>query len=259
MTTLSTASFAQPKPWPHRCCCRRRRRLPTKAMDTLIDNSSSNVLLTAAAAAVAVATIGSLNRSQVSDDSGISFTSDGLQNTSTTSSRISIYSADEQVIRQRGRRSTSQIRENISVAFQKTIANSTTTTTTTSTNTNLCNITNNNNNDSTHIEPLQPHNRSKYTTQIKDLKQQQQAGIKRKSLLRTPVKKRLRRHASILSQVRQSNRRRSGWCVQVCLSHLSIQASYRQGGEINQILKAEGGWGCAKWSEYMEECGYNWY
>lgn len=136
-------------------------------MDTLADNTSSNIVLQ-----------NSGNTSEISDTS---FT-DG-HNSSTAST---IYSAEEQIIRQRGRRSTHLQNNSATKINPKTV----------------------NKNNNTHVEPLQPHNRPKYSTQFKDLKQALSA--KRKSLLRTPVKKRLKRHASILSQVRQSNRRRSG-------------------------------------------------
>lgn len=141
-------------------------------METLADNTSINVIV-------------QNNSVNSSVDSDMSFTSDGHN----SSKASTIYSAEEQIIRQRGRRSSQLKSNNATTNGSKTTNNI-------------------KNNGTSHIEPLQPHNRTKHSTQIKDLKQSLSA--RRRSLLRTPVKKRLKRHASILSQVRQSNRRRPG-------------------------------------------------
>ena len=127
-------------------------------MDTLASNTSDNI-------------------QQSNDNSNISF-SDGGLNSSMDSGN---YSADEQVIRQRGSHlsKSNTIGDKLKQKQQ--------------------------------LQQLQQQQqqllRPRHLNQTKETKQ---LSLKRKSLLRTPVKKRLRRHVVLLSKMRQSNNCRSG-------------------------------------------------
>lgn len=116
----------------------------------------------------------------------------------------SIYSADEQIIQQRGRRSPQkssslsdyeQAREHyVNLTLNR----------------NLFPVTK-------HLQqPDSP--KSNPNSSISSSKSSQSPNsphsrkpVKRKSLLRTPIKKRLKRHVNVLSQLRQSNKRRFRW------------------------------------------------
>lgn len=136
---------------------------------------------------------------------------DDEHNSSTASN---IYSADEQIIRQRGRRSPQKSSlddyEQVREQYSKII----------SSNRNLFTA----RNQSTNVSPPSSQQsrpaqslRFNLNSSISSSKSSQSIDSlgssvghsRRKSLLRTPIKKRLKRNANVLSQLRKSNKRRS--------------------------------------------------